>query len=247
MKSLMNNLINVFPVTAGDTIKGISEDAMKIRQVIGTCFSIGEDYYLTAAHVISSLKGFDWVGIGFPLDNIWQGSPIINYEMLDDIDVGIVHAEVPNKSLLKWSHQKHFMWENVRTVGFPYAIDYVNLQINLRGFAGHIVSEVIFDGLKSRPHIYELSFQAPRGLSGAPLLSTRNEIIGLIIQNKSTEMTISIDRETLADGNKEIIVEKIEALQLGIAIVSTEILNLTFQILGSTLREHLVKNYLLPS
>jgi hypothetical protein len=240
----MNAYEYVFPVAAGDFVEKSSENAMKIRQVLGTCFSIGEGFFLTAAHVISSALGYEWAGIGFPLEKIWQGSTLINSEILEDLDIGIIQAEIPHYKSLMWNTQTLAMWESARTVGFPYALDLEHFHLNVRAFAGHVVSEMNFYGLRAKPRIYELSFQAPRGLSGAPLLTQKGKMFvsGLVIGNKSTEMQIFSDREIVADGNKEILVERYEALQLGIAVSSTAILELHSKILGSTLRDHLAKN-----
>ena len=238
----MNAYELVFPVISGDVIEKNGNNSMLTRQVLGTCFSVGGGFFLTAAHVLTAALECERHGIGFPLEKVWQVSPFLKTEIHEDIDIGIIQAELPNYQSLNWNILPLGMWASARTIGYPYALDLEHIHLNVRAFTGHIVSELTFYGLSAKPRIYELSFQAPRGLSGAPLINELGEISGLVIGNKSTEMQIFSDREIIADGSKEIVVERYEALQLGIALISTSMLDLKTSILEDTLRNHLKMN-----
>jgi hypothetical protein len=237
----------IFPVAAGDFTKEIQDDIMILRQVIGTCFSIGGGYFLTAAHVLQDAYQCKWSGISFPYEGRWQGSPFLDTEILEDLDIGVFKAETPNIKLLRWNDKSYPMLQAVQSIGYPYAVDFKNIRLTVRGFAGHIVSEQNFHDLKGKPRIYELSFQAPRGLSGAPLFTVEKgmTVSGLIIGNRTTEMLIYSDKEIISDGKSEKIVERYEALQLGIAIQSIAILDINYTVLGGTLRKHLANHGLI--
>jgi hypothetical protein len=58
----------------------------------------------------------------------------------------------------------------VAALGFPFGYDPERLAVTSRGFAGNIVGSYRHTGFPGHPHVYELSFAAPRGLSGGPLL-----------------------------------------------------------------------------
>jgi hypothetical protein len=238
----MNAYEFVFPIIAGNLVEQSEARAVNVRQVIGTCFSIGNGFFLTAAHVVSSAVDCGW--IGYPVEKVWRMLDLKGSEIHEDVDVAIIQAEMPDHKIFKWQVQSRGMWEQAQTIGFPYALDLENANLNIRGFSGHIVSQLSFYGLTAKPRVYELSFQAPRGLSGAPLLLHSGEVAGIVIGNKSTEMQVFSDREILADGTQEKIVERYEALQLGIALTSASIIDLDFKILGSTLRDYLVKSNL---
>jgi len=57
------------------------------------------------------------------------------------------------------------------------------------------------------------------------------------VANRSTEMLVFSERERTREG-PETVVERFEALQLGIAIQSAAIADIPFQTLGSTVRAY---------
>lgn len=236
----INALEHVFPIVGGSIKKTPFENQLVIKQIYGTAFSIGDKCFLTAAHVVESAKENEWAGIGYPEGQSWKVSSLIDSETITESDLGIVKADVPNPKSLKWRFDQLSMLEDVQTVGYPYSLDLENLIIGARAFTGHIVAGPIFQRLTAKPRIYELSFQCPRGLSGAPLLR-KNSIVGMIIGNRTTQMLVFSDKEILAEGGKETIVERYESLQLGMALQSASVININSRILG-TIRNHLVNN-----
>ena len=112
------------------------------------------------------------------------------------------------------------------------------------------MSATTFGRLAPDPPSYELSFQCPRGLSGAPLLIRHGDsmlITGIVIGNQRTEMLVFSERESVSDV-KEVITERFEALHLGIALQCRAFLDLgPFGVLnGRTIRQHLAQQDLLP-
>lgn len=180
-------------------------------------------------------------GIAFPDGETWQASRIVDHELFDDLDFGIVAAELPAVQTWKWRSEPLSMLHQVMSVGYPYALDLEHFIIGIRAFSGHVVSGPTFHRLKATLRVYEPSFQCPRGLSGSPLLSAdgRTDVVGIIIGNRSTQMLVFSDKEVLREPTQETIVERYESLQLGIALQSRAVLDTHCRILGRTLREHL--------
>jgi hypothetical protein len=239
----INVFEHIFPVVGGSAQPKATESIILIKQVYGTAFSIGGGFFLTAAHVIHSAQENEWCGVGFTDKNKWNAFVFDDTETIDEFDLGIFAAKIPEVKSFAWSLIELPMLESVQAVGYPYSLDIEQASINVRSFAGHVVSSRTFRGLKSKPRIYELSFQCPRGLSGAPLLVFGNDqrVAGLVVGNHSTQMLVFSDKEVIKEPSQETIVERYESLQLGIAIESDAILDCNSRVLGDTLRNHLVK------
>ena len=103
-----------------------------------------------------------------------------------------------------------------------------------------------FNLFSSDIQVYELSFPCPRGLSGAPITTNTHDpqIAGVVVGNHSTKMLIFTDSERLQEGT-ETIVERYEALQLGIAIPNVQLFDIKSQLLKGTIGNHLNKCSLL--
>lgn len=140
------------------------------------------------------------------------------------------------------------MLADVQTAGFPYGFDPSRHILTLRAYKGYIVSNGRFPRLPPIPRCYELSFQAPRGLSGGPLWSSEPvpTLCGVVIGNQSTEMLVFSAREKLSE-QTETIVERFEAMQAGIAIQTTALLELRTPLFDGSLREHLTRVGLLKA
>src|SRR5687768_1522133 len=123
-------------------------------------------------------------------------------------------------------------------------MDLERQRMGIRSFVGHIVSATTFGRLKRDPPSYELSFQCPRGLSGAPLLIRDADsmlVTGFVIGIERTEMNVFTERETVTEENERVTVERYEALNLGIALQSRAVLDVgPFRVLnGRTILQHL--------
>jgi hypothetical protein len=71
-------------------------------------------------------------------------------------------------------------------------------------------------------------------------------VMGMVIGNQRTEMLVFSEREIVSEA-KEVVTERYEALQLGIALQSRALLDLgPFRVLkGRSIREHLAQHALL--
>ena len=236
-----------------------------IGEVYGTAFSIGNGYMLTAGHVIKSITAASLIGtIGLREPNsIYQkAAQIIDSELLPH-DLAIFKVDFLIKESTNWFYtlpwQKRPLdtFDPVRCLGYPYGMHTVEdrKSLVLRGFQGYVVAD-LFEfkpcDIQGDPFaVYELSFNAPRGLSGSPLLSlrTNNEqhiwAAGIIIGNSKSRMLILDSEEINEEDNSRTILEQYESLSFGIAVQAKDIFNIYSQMLGSTIYDYLGKNNLL--
>ena len=237
----------VFPVIGGNLVDHDNVDkGGVIKQVYGTAFHIGKGFFLSAGHAIINGLQNSFFGLGYPEKGYWKASQVVEHEVLPDYDIGIVRTSIPNLKAMPWKTGESSMLTDVQTTGYPYALDLEHFRIHVRAFRGHIVSSLTFHEFRAKPRVYELSFQCPKGLSGAPLFTVRPspKIIGVIVGNRATEMLVMTDRERVVDGS-ETIVERYESLQLGVALQSSSLMNLPSKILGTAIRAHLEEAELL--
>ncbi len=228
--------------------------------VLGTCFSIGSEFCLTAGHVISDIQAQPAGTLalfGIIQNDVWNGIEFLDSEILD-ADVGIIKysSEVPSHSNLpamSWDLSNPPVLSKVRSVGYPYGLHTIDGKPSIlaRAFEGYVVCTIPRfrpDGQEGPAFsIHELSFLAPRGLSGAPLLSKDDShlVRGIVIGNKKTDMWISTEIEKESNGSSVHTVEHREFLYFGIAVRAEHLSSLNSLLLGCTIGEHLRKMKLL--
>jgi hypothetical protein len=233
------------PVVAGTIV-----DARAFHHVgeglYGTAFPIGGSRFITAQHVTNAIAAtggqihLGWphagqrliYGASVPMApaNLLQEWPEVDLAAIEspgvDYRAGVWAAgEVPN------------VLYPVSATGYPFGFDISTHSLTLRAFSGTIVSSRSFDlGRRgNRTFVYELSFAAPRGLSGAALLAD-GVIVGCVVGNQSAGMMVYAGEERLDEAGAVTRVERFEALHLGIAIRTDVILALKFPD-GQTVRE----------
>jgi hypothetical protein len=208
-------------------------------EVQGTAFAIGGSFMLTAGHVAdaATTEGRHAVIALEGPDGFFKAAKVIEREDLD-ADVALLKVEFPVEGSERWFHV--FRWretpveafETVRCVGYAYGIHNVDgrQSVVARGFQGEVVSRLREFKPLAWPRdpfpVYELSFMAPRGLSGAPLLNSHGHplVYGMVIGNSQSRMTVFRSEERLAEPDRNTTVEQYEALTLGIAVEGRTIL-----------------------
>jgi hypothetical protein len=238
-----------FPVIGYDRKGAYSEVVFTPKNVYGTAFNIGEDYFMTAGHSLKSAASEnDTIAIGFVDGQDYLASEVLDYEIVPEFDVGFIKvmARIDRAKGLEWEHKRIASLLDVGAMGHPYALDPESHTLGSRSFKGYIVSRRRFHGFPAKPWIYELSFQCPRGLSGAAVITLDGspKIVGMVVGNHTTKMLVFSDSERISE-SKETIVERYEALQLGIALQSTGLLTINSRILKGTLSNHLKRYGLL--
>lgn len=128
---------------------------------------------------------------------------------------------LPDAIAPKWANEEQKMLKDVYSFGFPFGLDYANNILNLRCYKGYIVSNAYLIDNATRQVGYELSFMAPRRLSGSPLFMDIIQplVYGVVIGNHKTSMLINTYTEFESDTNHEKTLESSEAIHYALPII----------------------------
>jgi hypothetical protein len=255
MKVSLTGYDLVFPLLAGTESAPGTFDTTK--QILGTAFYLGSGFFITAGHVACVLQDQTRVPLlatPIPGESGPASASVIQEIEILDHDLAILRLNVRTnpqvvEPVIPWFTGEVSPFDDLWAIGFPYGLIPSGefQQFQLRSFRGHAVGnpsgyELPSDNMRPAS-VYELSFQAPRGLSGGPLIAglpNREAILaGIVVGNSSQSMIVHTGTETDASGQQKTIVERHESLHLGIAIQSSEALELNSDILGSTIGTHL--------
>ena len=212
------------------------ERPVSIKNVLGTCFCVTGNLFLTAGHVLNAELQYDYRGVGFNSTGRYQGVEITNYEIDESIDIGIFEADLNGQIILPMRFGSLPMSFPVKTCGFPFSLDCDLASVSIKTFDGTIVSSTRLKQLERVPKCYELSFICPRGLSGAPLWSSNDSedirVIGVVLGNSITEIEIysETEKEITNKGERETTFIKTESMHLGSALEIEEVLNTEFSL-----------------
>lgn len=228
----------VFPLVGCRRIKD-SHD-VRFETIHGTAFCLKDNNFITAGHSVKTALEHEVIGLGYVRNNLVRFAKVSSYEIITDCDMGFVKAEVPEAKSLNWDFDSSSMLDHVQTTGYPYPLDIEEGIIHIRAFKGYVVSDLRMFRLQSKPRCYELSFNCPRGLSGAPLFTeeANPRVKGVVIGNKSTEMLIYSDIEIIEKGKEKETVERYEATQFGIAIQTGSIKHVKSTVLGASVEDY---------
>jgi len=234
-------------------------------EVRGSCFAIGGDYGLTAGHVVEALNVCPSdLGpvIAFRHQERWATAEIQKTELLT-ADVGLVRfafiesMDMPCPIALPWRLQMMPLLTTVKTIGYPYSLSYADgeARFTARAFLGHVVSTRLKYkpvGYQGHPFCaYELSYVAPEGLSGAPLLfgDGPTVVIGLIIGNNESKILVHhescLEKESDGEEAKTTVYEHYRYLHLGVSVMSSEIAKTRSELMGKSIGEHLEEHGLI--
>jgi S1-C subfamily serine protease len=217
------------------------------HSVVGTAFAIDENRLITAGHAIRAAIGIGDKPQQFDKPRI-PIRRLRSVEIIPDLDLAIGTVESSSIKPLRWNPQDINVLTTVRTVGFPFAIDEEPNTLTFRAYQGYITSIIeSFSFIPGRPSCYELSFQCPRGLSGAPLLNANHDVVGVIVASTkhSTEISNFTETEQDAGTGTTAIHEISEVTHYGIALKSQTVLRSSSPLLGGRFSEHLSMNGLL--
>lgn len=223
--------------------------------IAGTCFPIGRNYFMTAAHVLDGLTDDNVDTLIGVLTQ--DGINYIPIEIRDQetlqTDIAVLHAPsvADYGSLiaeLQW-YEPSF-WAGTPLMAPGYGSGMIRTEEvsrpTLRIHHGHVVSsirEFLPLGASGSPfHAIEVTFQVPRRHSGAPLILAGGEfggrIAGVVIGTSASESVAYVMREEVNKHSKTVY-ERTETYFTGIAIPTMTILDLRSELLGGTIREHL--------
>ncbi len=222
-----------------------------VTTVYGTAFMLGGGIFMTAAHVLKGAKARQsyCLGFGGGTERL-QIADIVEVEYVDQYDVafGSIGEDIPSFVSLPWRLGWLNHLDDVETGGFPHAFDAKAYFIVARAFKGYVVSRrdnygcPLFQGPAA---VYEVSFPAPVGLSGAPLLwefGGIKSVVGMIVGSGNFEMTV-FEEERVEGDTKEWYSVK-HGLHLGIALTADCLAAMPSKLLGMTLRQYLERQSL---
>lgn len=228
-----------------------------LPDIKGTAFNIGGDFFLTAGHVVQGQPpSGQFRALAFQRDSGFFGVRVVDAEVLSK-DLGILALDSVGKGygahvhMLPWTENKSWsFFEPVRSIGYGYGIQNLGGELSLviRGFQGHLVTclnKFRPVGSTAAPYeALELSFAAPCGLSGAPLIEKAGKLLGVVTGNSESKMMVYHSKETLKERGETTEVERYEGLTLGIAVPSWAVVPTYSKLLGCTIGEHLRKHRL---
>lgn len=224
--------------------------------VLGTAFRLSANYWMTAAHVARNFvectePNPQLILVLYGPDGHFRPAFMERMELLSadtallEVSYSVDGAEEWTPAL-PWDLGNAPAFYEVRAIGYPYGSSLVDdqLAISARGFQGYVVGhnsrfQAEEDG--ERFAAFELSFAAPKGLSGAALVTASSppRVIGLVIGNSEQSMMVFSNRELVEEKNETTIVERYEMLTLGIAVKASQLVQLQSTLLGTTIGEHL--------
>lgn len=220
----------------------------------GTAFPVTETLFLTARHVIENAHqhisdgNAEYIVLGKPIDNT-PGSHVNMtvvkaFEPNQNLDIALVEIhpnQFDNILIQNWRTGTLPLLTNIATLGYPFALDLEAMTLTARGLKGHVVGNGPQVDLGPKFWGYELSFLAPRGLSGAPIYTDEKDIklVGLIIGNASKEIEVVSEKEILEEGDRVEVYTKVEVHHNGIAIQSNDILMAEFDLINNSLANYL--------
>ena len=233
---------NVFAVT----------DEPNYRQAIllGTAFNLGKGIFATAGHVAETLQQASRPALRkFNDDGTTQPIQISKSESWETIDFGLLEAAYTSKPI-SWLSGRLAEPTDIFSTGFAFGLDLSRKKITKRHFKGYVVSVQKYsawnelDPSRNDSNFpfwtYELSFECPKGQSGAPLLANfpdgTTSVVGIIIGNKETGLfskTSEESEEIELQNGKMITHENHFYLHLGNAIASVSLLEGQSILLGN--------------
>jgi hypothetical protein len=246
----MNNIFKsaeiVFPIFGGKV--NLKEKLFIPNRLIGTAFYIGNKSYLTAGHVLTQVKEYEYSVIGFmpknsPTPSMPKYADIIDFEVSEKHDLGILRVQqYLGSGSLTISSQTYYATDDIQTYGYPFGLDVSTQSIFQRSFKGHIISSRSFKNQNIDTNCFELSIHCPRGLSGAPIIyhsPSEFSIIGYVIGNTSQEIEIYENKEIVEDGKQIYYERRMETTKFGLAVQMISVLDFESRILKTTLQDHL--------
>lgn len=186
----------------------------------GTTYALTAGVFVTAAHVYRDAATDGRVAL-------MRVSPsrvalVADVELFDEQDLALMVAPaLADAAVLPYYFEPLYWWTRVRAIGFPFSVDPERLVLEMRAFEGHVVNRRELYQLPGQPPGYEVSFLAPPGLSGAPLLTEvdgTTAICGMILQQATNETAGVVT-------------------SLGIALDISELLCLDSRLLGGSIAQ----------
>ncbi len=255
-KSSKNLKTNIQSITLGEYVFPIyglrdKDGAMIPVEIQGTCFCIGKPYFLTALHVVREARTSEQTQIGYFEQLSSKCVNMSEYEVCEEFpehDLAIIKSEAifthdKKPKTFNWKGNELLIFEDVRAMGFPLGFDAFKGISYGRGYSGTILCSTAFERGELKTNCYELSFQAPKGMSGGVLIDKWYNIHGMIIGNSEKSMNVFYEKRVYEDDEKKVkhIEEVNQTTFIGLAVKETQIFKIDSKEFGMTIHDYLKK------
>ncbi len=142
--------------------------------IYGTAFPVLPGLFATAGHVATDVRADGPPGlVQITEHREIRASEITGFEVFDGIDLALlVCPGLANLVPMPLEFDRELtLLDPAYAIGYPFALDPEWVTVVPRGFRGYVVTRRELYQLAGQPAGYELSFHAPQGLSGAPVVS----------------------------------------------------------------------------
>jgi len=220
----------VFPIFLGSALEDAQFFTLEKDGFLGSGFFIAKNgVAITAAHVLPMPEAIPGkqVRIGQrTADNRIQGYVIESFVIFQKFDIAIMKVDIGDCKYLPIVFRDLWMGMDVATIGIP-ASSIIGNGFGMRCFKGHI------SWAGERP---ELSFPAPKGLSGSPVFHN-GKVVGVISGNSRSEQlddSVETIEEITNNYEKIRIVESKSIVQYGVMESLKKIEHCTHEIFGAS-------------
>jgi hypothetical protein len=187
--------------------------------IYGTAFPILPGLFVTAGHVASDVRVDGIPGlVQITEQREVKVSEITRFEVFTGIDLALLECPSLRHLIpmpLEFDRELTLL-DPAYAIGYPLALDPEWVTVVPRAFRGHVVTRRELYQLAGQPAGYELSFHAPQGLSGAPVVSH--------VQGDQRCYGYIIQQATLGSGDEKAVV--------GVAVDIRALLTVRTDLLG---------------
>lgn len=215
----------VFPVVS----MAPESDQAARPDFFGSAFCVAPGIFMTAAHVIREAEAVGAVAVGGPVgDGLLGAARAKQTETWPDRDIGLIYCGVQDIPPLNiWMIHRVQLLTDLQAFGYPHAVTWSpagdKLHVVFRGYKGYVITTRGFERLPGSPSVYEVSSPYPVGMSGAPVLFSKDDGIAV------AGVVVGTDTVTYAGVPQNV----------GIAMTAEEIVGLRSDILGGPIAEML--------
>jgi hypothetical protein len=142
--------------------------------IYGTAFPVAPGVFITAGHVADDARADGMIGlVHIGPEGGLRVSSVPDCEVFSGIDLAVMSCpDLSGLMPLPLDFDRQLtLLAPAYAIGYPWSLDPEWVTVVPRGFRGHVVTRRETYQLPAQPPGYELSFLAPKGMSGAPLVS----------------------------------------------------------------------------
>lgn len=182
----------------------VGENRSTGNEDIGTCYYIGNNMFVTAAHCVKGLERFnilDAENNAVELESVWY----VKDKDLDEFDLSILKAKNVRECIKAFEFKNPYVLEDVLTMGYPPVPGLNPILISetakvasyvhgrQKASVGQIVAEV--GSYMSELDFFVITARVKGGNSGSPVINNEGYVVGTVFQ-------IPFDSQGGSDGGR---------------------------------------------